>query len=196
MSLLTTCEALPLPGDLTPVGHRRTLILVLARHTAGTLDYDEFAMGTAARHGRRLGLYCHRIWVSSMTSVRGGRHLWGIPKELARFTWTGGNVRITADTGPVATVRLSRKRGWRIPAGRLPGHGFGQIGARRLFLPGRISGQLGLSRVTVTQWGDALPGLRRTTSLLALSIAPASFTFPQASTLGRAVGQVGDAGGA
>ncbi|MBZ4018841.1 acetoacetate decarboxylase family protein [Streptomyces purpurogeneiscleroticus] len=112
MSVLTAREAPELPADLSPVGGRRTLLLVLARYTEGSLRYDEFAVGSPARRGRRVGMFCHRIWVDSAASLRGGRQLWGIPKEMARFSWDAETVRVPREAG------RSRPSAWARTAGR------------------------------------------------------------------------------
>ena len=71
-----------------PWAARGRLVIALARFR-GTLSYDEFAVGSLVRRGTRGGLWCQRIWIDDAASLWGGRRLWGIPKQLARFDWTG-----------------------------------------------------------------------------------------------------------
>ncbi len=51
------------------------------------LKYGESFGGLVTRHpaSKTAGLTITHIWVDSESSLRGGRELWGIPKELARF---------------------------------------------------------------------------------------------------------------
>lgn len=186
MSVLTAREAPELPADLSPVGGRRTLLLVLARYTEGSLRYDEFAVGSLARRGRRVGLFCHRIWVDSAASLRGGRRLWGIPKELARFSWDAETVRIRDDNGPVAALRLGPHGRARIPVLRAPSSGFGRIGGERTFLCGQVSGRLGRGRLGVLDWHPPLPGLAAPAPRCTLSVSSARFVFPAGTRLGPA----------
>ncbi len=52
-----------------------------------TLTYGELAMNIVVkqRGARRYGAATPLIWVDSEPSLRGGRALWNLPKELARF---------------------------------------------------------------------------------------------------------------
>jgi hypothetical protein len=52
-----------------------------------TLTYGELAMGIVVkqRGARRYGAATPLIWVDSEQSLRGGRALWNLPKEMARF---------------------------------------------------------------------------------------------------------------
>ncbi|WP_375768458.1 acetoacetate decarboxylase family protein [Archangium gephyra] len=52
-----------------------------------TLTYGELAMGILVKQRgvRRYGGVTPLIWVDSEQSLRGGRALWNLPKELARF---------------------------------------------------------------------------------------------------------------
>jgi hypothetical protein len=83
----------------------------------GVLAYDELMSTALVRIGWRLLPTITHIWVDSPASRDGGRALWGIPKELARFQFTGSRFAAGDDNGAIAagtvTPRLS------LP-GRLP----------------------------------------------------------------------------
>lgn len=189
ISVLRTRDAMALPDDLMPVDGRHALVAVLVRYTEGALRYDEFAVGSLVRRGRYAGLFCHRIWVDSVASLRGGRQLWGIPKELARFSWSEGTVRIDGEAGPVATLRVGPDSRGRIPVSRVPGVGFGQIDEDRTLLVGRIAGRLGTSRITPIEWHEGLPALSSGRPRRALSVSQARFFFPPGRRVGRAGAQ-------
>ncbi|MFC6064061.1 acetoacetate decarboxylase family protein [Streptomyces ochraceiscleroticus] len=186
MSVFRSREALTLPCDLTPVGDRHTLIVLLVRYTEGSLRYDEFAVGSLVRKGRHAGVLCHRIWVDSAASLNGGRQLWGIPKELATFSWNDRTVEIRGESAPIATLRVGPHSRWRIPVTHVPSVGFGQIATDRTLLIGRIAGHLGTSRITPTAWHDCLPALNTTKPRLTLSVSQARFFFPEGTRVGRA----------
>ncbi|WP_052868852.1 acetoacetate decarboxylase family protein [Streptomyces niger] len=178
LSLFRTRAPLPLPTGLTPLGSRRLLAVLLVRYTEGTLRYDEFAVASPVRSGRHVGLHCHGIWVDSEASLRGGRDLWGIPKEPARFSWSADSVRVSDDAGTIAALRVGPHGRWRVPVPYAPGHVFGRIGADRVQLAGRLSGRLRTGRLGALEWSGRLPELRRAEPFCALALSPARFFFP------------------
>ncbi|MGK5449035.1 acetoacetate decarboxylase family protein [Streptomyces radiopugnans] len=177
-ALLPVRHRLPVPPDLRPLAGTSLLAVGLVRYREGTLVYDELAMGPLVRRGRRAGLLIDRIWVSDTASVRGGRDIWGLPKELASFTWTDGSVRVTDHDGPVAGLAFAPGR-LRLPAFPLPLPGFSGSAGRRLFVPGRLVGSLRPETVAVTSWSDRLPPLERTTARLSVAVRPFRMTVPE-----------------
>ena len=74
------------------VGGRLSVGVTAVRYTtSGVLDYDELVVAVATTRGK---VTIPQIWVDSPESRAGGRDLWGIPKDLARFTRTDTTVRI------------------------------------------------------------------------------------------------------
>ena len=81
----------------------------------GVLSYRELLVAVPVWHGRLLRASITDIWVDSAPSLRGGRELWGIPKELATFDFTGPRFAAsTPDGAPIA-------RGTVAPRAGLPG---------------------------------------------------------------------------
>lgn len=80
----------------------------------GVLAYDELMVTVLVRRGRRLLPSITSIWVDSPVSRDGGRALWGIPKELARFRVreVDGGLDLSAedDDGALGAVALRRGR--------------------------------------------------------------------------------------
>jgi hypothetical protein len=79
-----------LDPELVPVqvAGRVCVATVFVHYQPGSvLTYHELLGGLLVRHGRtgRTGLTVPFIWVDSASSKQGGRELWGVPKELARF---------------------------------------------------------------------------------------------------------------
>ncbi|HVV23361.1 MAG TPA: acetoacetate decarboxylase family protein, partial [Pseudonocardiaceae bacterium] len=58
----------------------------------GVLAYRELLAAVLVRRGRRLGVSITHIWVDSEPSRAGARAMWSIPKEIAKFRFTGGSV--------------------------------------------------------------------------------------------------------
>lgn len=57
-------------------------------HRGSTLVYSELIVVAAlARAGPRVGFWISHIYVDDLESLQGGREMFGLPKELARFDW-------------------------------------------------------------------------------------------------------------
>jgi hypothetical protein len=114
-------RALDLPprARLLTAGPWTAGALVLARYDASsTLAYHELVvLAGLVLAGGTPGFAVSHIYVDSEASRRGGRSIWGLPKELARFAAAGGSLRVEAADGrALATVRVGRRpRGARVP---------------------------------------------------------------------------------
>jgi acetoacetate decarboxylase len=67
----------------------------LASYGPGSvLEYNELIVVDAlTRHAGRSGFWISHIYVDNADSVAGGREIWGLPKDLAQFTWERGEQR-------------------------------------------------------------------------------------------------------
>jgi hypothetical protein len=87
----------------------------------GVLSYHELLASVLMRDGLRPRVTITDIWVDSVASRDGGRALWGIPKDLARFAFTsdsaGEHASAERDGGCLAEATV--RRGVRLP-GRWP----------------------------------------------------------------------------
>ncbi|MFI9009091.1 acetoacetate decarboxylase family protein [Actinosynnema sp. NPDC053489] len=110
--------ALPaLPARPVTVFGRAVVGTAFVDYRPPGLAYHEVLAAVLVRRGARLGVSIARIWVDSAASRAGGRELWGIPKESARFEWGAGLVASARDErGPIAAVRARSPRfGVRLP---------------------------------------------------------------------------------
>lgn len=56
------------------------------------LEYSELIIVAGiVRYSGRIGGWVSHIYVDNVDSVAGGREIWGLPKELAEFTWDRSN---------------------------------------------------------------------------------------------------------
>jgi acetoacetate decarboxylase len=86
--------------------------VMLARYSAGTLRYHELIVFSAlARLGARPGMVVSHIYVDSEESMRGGREIWGLPKELAEFSFAPARFEARRDGALLLRARLRRRRG-------------------------------------------------------------------------------------
>lgn len=118
-------QALPLervrqfvPPELSvvPVWPGRTLGgLFVARYGGGsTRQYHELMVIPAlVRRGRRVGGWVSHIYVDDLQSLAAGRHVWGLPKQAAQFSWQsseeGIDVRMSASgLSPLCAISAQR----------------------------------------------------------------------------------------
>ncbi|MDQ4032461.1 MAG: acetoacetate decarboxylase family protein, partial [Actinomycetota bacterium] len=107
-----------LPPGLAPVrlgGHALVGTAWVDYEPGGVLTYRELLVAVLVWHGTRLRVSITDIWVDSVSSLRGGRELWGIPKEPAKFDFAG--TRYAANTPDGAAIA----RGTVTPRTGLPG---------------------------------------------------------------------------
>jgi hypothetical protein len=100
----------PLPFSARPLAVGGTALAAtafVAYDDRGLMAYDELLAGVLVRFGWRIGLSITDIWVDSESSRRGGRELWGIPKELATF----GSLFAETAAGPIASASFTPRRG-------------------------------------------------------------------------------------
>ncbi len=120
--------------------------LFLARYEPGsTLAYSELivAAATVYRAGR-IGIWISHIYVDSAESVAGGREIWGLPKELAEFTWEKGKTVVRQGDRELCSVLFTSGR-CRVPAPLwLPA--FGRLEGRLLHFTGVGAARLALGR--------------------------------------------------
>ena len=85
-------EHVPSHVEVLPVAPGRTLggLVAVAYEPGSTLTYNELVVICGlARGGVRVGFWISHIWVDDERSVSGGREIWKLPKELARFDAAG-----------------------------------------------------------------------------------------------------------
>jgi hypothetical protein len=123
----------------------------------GVLQYREFICSLMCRRGLRTVLTVVMCWVDSDVSLRGGRELWGIPKELGAFELRHKptlNAVLRPADGSGALAATGR-RGLRFP-GRwtVPGRFVQQIGGQPRPVRQRIRGRLRRAKLNFTAPAD------------------------------------------
>jgi acetoacetate decarboxylase len=112
-----------LHGELILVPTRRGGIM-LADYSGGTLSYHELIVFR--------GLVVSHIYVDSPESMRGGREIWRLPKQLAEFDYSRTAVEVRQGGRVLLRAAIRRRRG-RIPLA-IPGPaiGDGKVSVGRL----------------------------------------------------------------
>jgi acetoacetate decarboxylase len=128
------------------------MIYAAAYSSASTMPYNELiVMSAIASYQGTIGAWISHIYVDNPNSVQGGREIWGLPKEMAEFTWQmGKSPGVTVSQGDRILCSLTCK--WYLPA--LPGFQLpvgapvlGQVNSRFLTFPGQ--GNLGLHLASI-----------------------------------------------
>ncbi|MGW7276481.1 acetoacetate decarboxylase family protein [Streptomyces sp. NPDC054864] len=113
-----------LPASARPLVVGRSVSLVtfwVDNQPGGTLAYRELLVALAVRERRRVAACAMDAWVDNEQSLRGGRELWGVPKQLGSLFFSGtaptsraghrGWVRGTVRTCLVPRTRATGGRG-------------------------------------------------------------------------------------
>lgn len=114
---------------------------------AGLMAYRELLAAVLVRHGRRPALCITDIWVDNAVSLAGGRALWGIPKDLARFTGLAAQLPSGTAGGPIASAHFRPRRVPSLPLPlALPGSVVQTRDGETTATPIRASGRLRAAR--------------------------------------------------
>ena len=82
----------------------------------------------------------------------GGRKLWGLPKNLAEFTWNDSTVRVTDDQGLIAELSIDKSPA-KLPWLWMPTPGFGQLeNGAWIFTQGGLWARMGRSGLQIKDW--------------------------------------------
>ncbi|ALC18994.1 acetoacetate decarboxylase family protein [Streptomyces pristinaespiralis] len=147
----------------------RHLVIAAIRYLDGDLHYNEFLIAGLVRRGNRIGPYVHHIWVDSPVSQVGGREIWGLDKQLARFDWTDRQVRITTDLGAQITLAAGPEPRAAAPL-MLPLPVFTPVAGNLTYAVARARLHAGPTRLSLPHWPDELPRLSDHTTRLALEV--------------------------
>ncbi|MBD2460934.1 acetoacetate decarboxylase family protein [Oscillatoria sp. FACHB-1407] len=81
------------------------IVSVIPNHTLGGIYLSSYINGSSLEYSElivvsglvsyagKTGIWVSHIYVDNPDSVAGGREIWGLPKELAQFTWEQGQRR-------------------------------------------------------------------------------------------------------
>lgn len=129
----------------------RTIGVVAFAHygPGSVLEYDELIVAPAlVRHQGRIGVWVSHIYVDDPMSVRGGREIWGVPKELAEFEWQDdgsvGTVTARQNGMPICSTRVRRR--WWLMRKRMQFPTFSRLGGRLIRFVGDATGRVGWGR--------------------------------------------------
>ncbi len=177
IGLFAADQPVTLPHGLQHVLPSRSIVVALIRYLGGTLQYDELIIGSLVRHELRAGLHVHHIWVDDPQSLQGGRAIWGLPKELAVFTWTGPTVHVADPAGPILALRIDPRMAL-LPRLPQPLPFFGYLNNRRVYTVAPASARLGRAGMHLSNWSDRFPYRVHSAPLLSAALKPFRLSVP------------------
>ncbi|MDX2096187.1 MAG: acetoacetate decarboxylase family protein [Leptolyngbyaceae cyanobacterium bins.59] len=125
----------------------------LATYESGsTLQYNELIVVAAlARHSsNHWGACISHIYVDNPDSVEGGREIWGLPKELAHFSWQQGDrPSITVKQDEQLLCCLTYQNSFNLWRQSFTGFAFGQHLAQLLWFSAKAIVNPGFSQATL-----------------------------------------------
>lgn len=136
---------IPAPLEIVSIFPGKTLggIYLSFYDDTSILSYSELVVVPAiVRYRNRFGVWISHIYVDNSDSVAGGREIWGLPKELAAFSWEKHGVTVRA--GDRLLCRLHHQSpsfGLRFP---LTLSSFGQIDNRFVGFESQFSARFSL----------------------------------------------------
>ncbi len=103
--------------NLFPVWPGKTIASAYLSYysSESVMEYSELivALAVTADNGK-LGGWISHIYVDNENSVAGGREIWGLPKELAQFTWQEKSVTVSQGNQHLCTLNFSQPNfAWR-----------------------------------------------------------------------------------
>ena len=116
----------------------------LSKYGSGSmLEYSELIVAPAVViYQGKIGVWVSHIYVDNPDSVAGGREIWGLPKELANFSWEEKRVTVRQDDCLLCTLNYSPQGlGWRQ---RLGAASFSTMGTNLLRFNFQFETRLGL----------------------------------------------------
>ena len=116
----------------------------LSNYGAGSvLEYSELIVVAGfVSYGGEIGGWVSHIYVDNPDSVAGGREIWGLPKEIAEFTWTDRSVTVRQGDRTLCSLKYHRQSfGFPIPLGA---SSFSSLGSNLLIFPAQLKARLGL----------------------------------------------------
>jgi acetoacetate decarboxylase len=124
----------------------------VAAYETGSLQYNELiVVGALIWEGGKIGSWISHIYVDNPDSVAGGREIWGLPKQEAKFVWhsaSNPSVEVKRD-GQLLCILSSQGQlpGWQQP---LAVPAFGLLHNKLLTFDAKADFKLQLANVKLT----------------------------------------------
>ncbi|MBV8883635.1 MAG: acetoacetate decarboxylase family protein [Chroococcidiopsidaceae cyanobacterium CP_BM_RX_35] len=118
-------------------------VYLSAYESGSVLEYNELiAIAALVSYGSKFGGWVSHIYVDDSDSVAGGREIWGLPKELAEFSWESDRVTVRQNNQLLCSLSYHKQAfGWQQ---RLAASTFSNLGSDLLLFRSELESKLGL----------------------------------------------------
>ncbi|AFY58927.1 acetoacetate decarboxylase [Rivularia sp. PCC 7116] len=122
-------------------------IYISCYESGSLLTYNELiAAPGLVRYQGKIGGWISHIYVDNLDSVAGGREIWGLPKEMADFSWNNGSVSVSQNNRELCSLSyqksfLNLSTWWQQ---ELSAGCFGGLGSELLFFDNNFKTQVAL----------------------------------------------------
>lgn len=140
-----------IPSELEIVsllpGKTLASIYISSYESGSLLTYNELIVAAGfVRHQGKFGGWISHIYVDNPDSVAGGREIWGLPKEMADFSWNKGSVRVSQNNRELCSLSyqkgfLNLSTWWQQ---QLSAGCFGGLGSELLYFDNQFKTQVAL----------------------------------------------------
>ena len=103
---------IPSELEIIPLLPGKTLggIYISSYESGSLLEYNELIVVPGfVKYQEKIGAWISHIYVDNLDSVAGGREIWGLPKEMAEFSWNLDSVRVRQNN--LELCNLNYKKG-------------------------------------------------------------------------------------
>jgi acetoacetate decarboxylase len=110
IDLATAKQFVPIDFDIVSVLPGKTLscLYLSSYNPSSTLQYHELIVAPAfVSYRGKIGAWISHIYVDNPHSVEGGRNIWGLPKQMADFTWDERQVTVSQERNCLCRVDRS-----------------------------------------------------------------------------------------
>lgn len=84
-------------------------VYLSAYESGSVLQYNELIVTSGlTRYQGQTSSWISHIYVDNATSVAGGREIWGLPKEMADFSWKDHEVRVSQSDRNLCSLKYQR----------------------------------------------------------------------------------------
>jgi acetoacetate decarboxylase len=122
-------------------------VYVSSYQSGSVLEYNELIIAAALVRDRskKVGSWISHIYVDNSDSVAGGREIWGLPKEMAEFTWQDSNITVRQENRHLCSLNYQQNflSFLSLPQ-KLSGNSFGGLGSDLLWFQANFEAKVNL----------------------------------------------------
>ncbi|MGL5807148.1 MAG: acetoacetate decarboxylase family protein [Xenococcaceae cyanobacterium] len=122
-------------------------VYISSYQSGSVLEYNELIIAAALVRNRskKVGSWISHIYVDNSDSVAGGREIWGLPKEMAEFSWQDNSVTVRQENRHLCSLNYRQNflSFLSLPQ-KLSGNSFGGLGSDLLWFQANFEAKVNL----------------------------------------------------